>query len=74
MKVRKKVIEIETVAFEDEDIAVVENAFNIIANLVGKIQDEMAFNDYETTAEENSILDFAERIHREYLTYEEAYF
>lgn len=73
MKAEKKVIEIETVTFDEKDIAVVEEAFDIISNLVGKIQDEMSYNDYEPTKEENKILEFAERIHREFLTYEDTY-
>lgn len=73
MKAEKKIIEIETVTFDEKDVTVVEEAFDIIANLVGKIQDEMTYNDYEPTKEENKILEFAERIHREFLTYEDTY-
>ena len=73
MKIEKKLIEVETVIFEEEDVTIVKKAFDIIANLVGKISDIENCSDvyYDTTEEEDKILDFAESIHREYMSYED---
>ena len=75
MKIEKKMVEIETVTFEEKDVAIVEEAFNIIATLVGKISDIENCSDvsYEATTEEDKILDMAERIHRQYVSYEDSY-
>lgn len=66
MKIEKKLIEVETVTFDVEDVAVVEKALDIIIALVDKTRE---YSNYVTTVEEDDILDFAERIHRQYRDY-----
>lgn len=67
MKIEKKLVEVETVTFDEEDVAVVEKALDIIIALVDKA---LEYSDYDTTIEEDEILDLAERIYRQYRTYD----